>query len=104
MKKRIVSLGIIVAFVAILFAFITPQSAIVGSVSPADGAEGVWAVGATDSVRGTILNTGSFSLVVKPGIYKLVVDAKSPYKDVVLPNLEVKQDQPLDIGEIVLQQ
>jgi hypothetical protein len=33
----------------------------------------------------------------------VIVDAKDPYKDVTLENLEVKQDQPLDVGEIVLQ-
>jgi hypothetical protein len=34
----------------------------------------------------------------------VIVDAKDPYKDVTLENLEVKQDQALDVGEIVLQQ
>jgi len=103
MKKNVLSCGIVALSVGLLFAFVSPQSAIVGSVSPANGADGVWAIGTSDSVRGTIINTGSFSLVVKPGIYKVVIDAKSPYKDVFLPNLEVKQDQPLDVGEIVLQ-
>ena len=41
---------------------------------------------------------------VRPGMYKLVVDAKQPYKDVMLDNLVVRADETLDVGEIVLKQ
>ena len=86
----------------LLFSFSGPQSVISGSVLPADGTESIWAYGAKDSARAAILNTGSFSIPVKSGAYKLVVDAKAPYKDVVL-DLDVKADQPMDVGQIVLQ-
>lgn len=103
MKKRILSCGIITASLAAAFAFNNLQSAaIVGRVSPVDGAEAVWAIGGTDSVRGAI-NSGAFSLPVKNGTYKVVVDAKDPYKDVLLENIEVKDSRPVDVGEIVLQ-
>jgi hypothetical protein len=99
MKKTI----LFSAFVAGVLIFSMPQSAITGSMLPADGAESIMAFSGTDSAKGVILNTGSFSLSVKPGIYKLLVDAKAPYKDVLLENLEVKDERPLDIGQIVLQ-
>ncbi|MFC0775860.1 MULTISPECIES: carboxypeptidase-like regulatory domain-containing protein [Terrimonas] len=102
MKKKMLTCGIIAASVAGLFAFTTTQSSITGKVTPADGAESVWAVSGTDTAKGTI-SGGAFTLEVKPGTYKLTVDAKDPYKDVTLENLEVKQDQPLDVGEVVLQ-
>ena len=103
MKKRMLTFGIVAASVAGLFAFTAAtQTSITGKVVPADGAETVWAIGATDSTKGT-LSSGTFTLDVKPGTYKVVVDAKDPYKDVTLENLEVKQDQPLNVGEIVLQ-
>lgn len=104
MKRSNLSAGLITISIASLFAFNRPQSAaIVGKISPQDGAVSVWAVSGTDSVRGA-LAAGSFSVPVKNGIYKVVVDAKDPYKDVLLDNVEVKQDRPVDVGEIVLQQ
>lgn len=103
MKKSMLTCGIIATAVAGLFAFKSvTQTAITGKVVPGDGAETVWAISATDSTKGTI-TSGNFALDVKPGIYKIIVDAKDPYKDVTLENLEVKQDQPLNVGEIVLQ-
>jgi len=102
MKKRMLTVGIVAASVATLFSFTVSQTAITGKVTPVDGAETVWAIGTTDSTKGAI-SAGTFTLDVKPGTYKVVIDAKDPYKDVTLENLEVKQDQPLNVGEIVLQ-
>lgn len=102
MKKNILYSGILAIVTPVLFAMTSSQPAIVGSVSPADGIESVWAVSKTDSVKAIVINTGTFSMSVRPGIYKVIVDAKTPYKDVVLPNIDVK-DQPMDVGEIVLQ-
>jgi len=101
MKKSVLLCGILAASVAGLFAFTTSQTGISGKVTPQDGAETVWAIG-TDSTKGMI-NSGNFSIQVKPGSYKVIVDAKDPYKDVTLENLEVRDGQPLDVGEIVLQ-
>ncbi len=104
MKKSMLTLGIVAASVAGLFAFTTmTESSITGKVTPADAADAVWAISAADSTKGTI-SSGAFTIQVKPGTYKVIVDAKDPYKDVTLENLEVKQDEPLDVGEIVLQQ
>ncbi|MGZ8511779.1 MAG: carboxypeptidase regulatory-like domain-containing protein [Chitinophagaceae bacterium] len=103
MKKRMLTFGIVAASFAGLFAFTTTATSITGKVTPGDGAETVWAISGTDSAKATV-SSGAFTLDVKPGTYKVIVDAKDPYKDVTLENLEVKQDQPLDVGEIVLQQ
>jgi hypothetical protein len=81
----------------------TLQSSITGRISPIDGAELIWAISATDSIKVAVAS-GSFSAQVKPGHFKLIVDAKNPYKDVLLDNLEVKENQVLDVGEIILQQ
>jgi hypothetical protein len=81
----------------------TQESSLTGRVSPADAAEMIWVIGGKDSLK-TWVVSGIFSLKVKPGKYKLLVDAKLPYKDVLLDNLEIKLNQTLDIGEIILQQ
>ncbi len=102
MKKIYASFAGIAATAAIILSFnVAPQSAITGKITPADAAEAVWAIGATDSVKSGI-SAGAFSMQVKPGTYKLVVDAKAPRKDVLLENIEVK-GQPVDVGEIVVQ-
>ena len=103
MKKQNLKGGILIAFIAVLFGFNTStQSTISGKVSPADGAESVWAISSTDSVKG-VINTGAFTVQVKAGIYKVIVEARDPYKDVLLDNVTVKDGQPADVGEIVLQ-
>ncbi|RYF97328.1 MAG: carboxypeptidase regulatory-like domain-containing protein [Chitinophagaceae bacterium] len=103
MKKKMLTLGIVAASVAGLFAFTTAATSITGKVTPSDGAETVWAISGSDSTKAAV-SSGAFTIDVKPGTYKVIVDAKDPYKDVTLENLEVKQDQSLDVGEIVLQQ
>jgi hypothetical protein len=102
MKKLILLTSLSTALVGGLLAFTKPQSAITGSVLPADGAQAIWAYSGTDSTRAVVLNTGTFTIAVRPGIYKLVVDAKAPFKDVVLENVDVKDGRPLDVGQIIL--
>lgn len=102
MKKYLKYIAPALLAAGVLFSFSGPQSVISGSVLPADGTESIWAIGPKDSARAVIINTGAFSIPVKSGAYKLVVDAKAPYKDLVL-DLDVKPDQPMDVGQILLQ-
>ena len=102
MKKQFIIGAIAIAIVAALPGFRNPASSITGKVSPADEVESVWAISKTDSVH-TSPSGGAFTLSVKAGTYKVVVDAKDPYKDILLDNVVVKDDQPADVGEIVLQ-
>jgi hypothetical protein len=73
-----------------------------GKISPAGAAEIVWIVDAKDTLATSIVD-GSFSMLVKPQTYRLVVNAKPPYCNVSMGNIEVKQSHALDIGEIILQ-
>ena len=101
MKKKLILSGIIATSLATAFAFRTVQPSITGKVSPADAAEAVWAINATDTAKG-VISGGTFSLSVKPGTYKVIIDAREPRRDVVLDNVEVK-GQPVDVGEVVIQ-
>ena len=90
--------------VAGLHAFRSLQnSSISGKVVPIDAVESVWASNGTDSVR-TTTDHGAFAFTVKPGTWKVIVDAKEPFKDAVVEKVEVKEGQNTDIGEIRLQQ
>jgi len=104
MKIHPLKKGILLTCLAsIILAFVVlNQSAITGRVNPADGADAAWAIAGSDTVKANIVN-GSFSLAVKPGTYKVMIDAHDPYKDVTKENIEVKEDGPTDIGEIMLE-
>ena len=78
------------------------RTSITGKISPAGEAELVRIIGINDSVKVEVVS-GNFFAQVKPGKYKLIVKTRGPYKDAQLDNLEVKQNQALDIGEIILQ-
>lgn len=99
--------GIQIVFIALatcfFLSYMPAKTVILGRVVPADGAELVWVLGEKDSLK-SVLIEGNFQFEVRPGMYKLVVDAKQPYKDVMLDNLVVRADETLDVGEIVLKQ
>ncbi len=102
MKKLIT--GVLVLFFAVLFfsAFTTKAfSNMKGRIDPKDGAAFVWAIGLKDTVTAPIIN-GSFIVEVKPGNYVLVIDAKDPYKDVRLENIQLKDGQTIDLGVLLL--
>ncbi len=103
MKRKMLSFTAVVAFATALFAFSQLQpTGIIGKVAPADAVEAVWAVNGADSVKGSV-SSGIFNVPVKQGTYKLVIDAKEPYQDAVLENLQVG-DELLDVGEIQLKE
>lgn len=101
MKKNFILLGILVIVLVTTFSFRTVQPTLTGKVSPADAAEMVWAINSTDSAKAAIVG-GTFTFTVKPGKYRVIVDAKEPRRDVILENIEVG-NQPVDLGEIVIQ-
>jgi hypothetical protein len=78
-------------------------SAIKGRIDPTDAASFVVAISSMDSTRAAITD-GMFTINTKAGSYKVIVVAKSPYKDVVKDNVEVADGNTTDLGTITLQQ
>lgn len=70
-----------------------------GKVSPTDAVEYIWAIQGKDSLR-TVPANRVFMLEAKPGLYKVIVDAKQPFKDVLLESVEVTDGKATDLGEI----
>jgi len=104
MKKIVITLCVAFAAFIALSAFTNlAGTSIHGTITPADGAKKVWAVNGTDSVSVTPVS-GNFSLDVKPGTWKLKVEAASPYKDAVVENIVVTEGQSADAGDIKLVQ
>ena len=103
MKRFNFLVVVVLLLVLVMFSFRNGvQTSIVGRVSPVDGAVSARAIAAKDTAFSKIVN-GGFSFSVKPGVYQVLIDAVRPYKDAVLENINVKEDQAVDVGEIILQ-
>ena len=104
MKPTQLKLAAIAIAIAGLFAFNSLTSgSIRGKVSPSDGAVRAWAESTSDTLNAPIQN-GVFEISnVKPGSYKLVIEAKPPYRNAAKDGIAVMDGQPTDVGEIPLQ-
>jgi hypothetical protein len=95
-------IGIIVA-VVLISGFAKDRSGIQGTIDPPEGAKRIWAVSGKDTVS-IIPPPGSFIMDVKPGSWKLVVEAVLPYKNIERESILVIEGQITDIGLIKLTQ
>jgi len=97
---RLIATTIVVAG---LFAFTHFKAgAIRGTVTPAEGGIRAWAESATDTLRAPIVN-GAYEIPdVKPGAYKIIIEAKPPYRNIAKDGIMVNDGQTADVGEIVL--
>jgi hypothetical protein len=88
-----------------LFAFTRVENgSIKGRVTPASAATDIWAVSGMDSLRSNI-ESGSFQILnAKPGVYRLIIVATSPYKPTTKEGVMVNDGQTTDVGEIKLEQ
>ena len=97
---KLAALGIAAAG---LFAFnAITDGTIKGKVSPSEGAVRAWAESSTDTLNVAVQN-GMFEIGnAKPGTYKIIIEAKPPYKNTSKDGVVVADGQPTDVGEIVL--
>lgn len=102
MKRFIIICGIILSAMLAASALHKNETSITGRVTPIDGANIAWAISSKDSLSSNVVN-GIFSFSVKPGNYRVIIDALEPYKDATVENVSVKEGQTVDVGEIILQ-
>lgn len=106
MKKGVLACAIASVVVGTPVSFTIGESfqktSIAGKISPQTGADIVKIIGTKDSVKVAVVD-GNFIAEVKPGRYKLIINTRAPFKNAQLDNLEVRQNQALNIGEIILQ-
>ena len=96
-------LGATAIAAVLLLAFARQRmGSIKGTVIPLDAGARAWAESATDTLRAPILN-GSFEITdAKPGAYKIVIEAKPPYRNIARDGILVTDGQETDAGEIRL--
>ena len=96
-------IGVIISIVLISSFASMDRSGIQGTIDPPEGAKRIWAVSGKDSVS-IIPAPGSFIMDVKPGSWKLVVEAVLPYKNVERDAVLVVEGELTDVGLIKLSQ
>lgn len=105
MKNNLKFLPLFLIASAAFFSFaLMPAAGIKGKVAPAESAGTVWAISGTDTLK-TQTEQGAFLFPdAKPGSYKVLVEAKAPYKNAVKENVAVKEGEVVDLGTITLVQ
>lgn len=74
-----------------------------GSIIPPDGALMIWAIQNTDTIKAGVPANGMFSLSARSGVWRVIIDAKDPYRDVMLDNIQVNDGKETSLGEVKLQ-
>ena len=105
MKNAKKMLAVLAIATAGLFAFSTLKTGSVkGSITPSDAATRAWLISSSDTMRAPV-DKGAFEILnVKPGSYKLIIEAKPPYKNLAKEGITVSDGQPTDVGQIKLEQ
>ena len=105
MKNTKVKLAALTFVAAALFAFSAVRTgSIKGSVNPVDGAVNAWALSGTDTLK-AVINKGTFEIAdAKPGTYRVIIEAKAPFKNAAKDGVTVAEGQATDVGEIKLAQ
>ncbi|RYY12216.1 MAG: carboxypeptidase regulatory-like domain-containing protein, partial [Chitinophagaceae bacterium] len=83
MLKNKIAIGSIAALVVSgLFAFeILTTGTIKGTVMPIDAGSRAWALSPTDTLRATITQGAYEIRDAKPGAYRIIIEAKPPFKN-----------------------
>ena len=102
MKKSILLAGFaIITTFFLSFREVKPSS-IKGKVTPAWYAIRAWAISETDTLYSTVTD-GNFEFTnAKPGTYRIIIKAKSPYRHMVKDKVTVNEGAA-NIGELSLQ-
>lgn len=105
MKKVKITLLAFIVMAMGMLAFNSIQTgSIKGTINPAEGGNYAWAISGTDTLS-TGITQGAFVITdVKPGTYRLIIQGVSPYKNATRENVEVKDGEATDVGEIMLEQ
>jgi len=102
-KTKIALLGLAIAITGLL-SFRQPATSLIkGKVTPAFYGVHAWAISENDTLYTTI-SDGNFEFAVsEPGTYRIVIEARSPYRNMAKDGVVVSQGQETNLGELSLQ-
>ncbi|MBS1563648.1 MAG: hypothetical protein JST39_04630 [Bacteroidetes bacterium] len=80
------------------------NGAVTGNINPSDAALRAWLFSDRDTLMAQVETSGHFQISqVKPGSYRLLVEAKPPYRNNVREGIVVTEGAPTNIGTIDMQ-
>ncbi len=100
-KSAWVLLGTITAVVFLEASKKRAVCTIRGEVHPVKAFRQVWLIQNGDTVQGRRLGS-KFQLAVKPGEYRIWIDAIAPYRDQTFADIRLQDEQVADLGSIDL--
>jgi len=101
-KTRLAFLAFAITASTLLSFRNTEATPIKGKVTPAWYGVHAWAISETDTLYTTIDN-GNFEFPnAKPGVYRIVIEARSPYRHMQMNGIVVKDGEATDVGELSL--
>src|ERR1700742_114691 len=103
MRNAIVQLVLVIIGVSSIHAVkLLQTSSFHMRMSPANGAERVWAIQGKDSIEMTNVNGEYFLRSINPGKWEVSIDAKAPYHATRLEVTDMRPGTDRDLGEIRL--
>jgi hypothetical protein len=104
MKKTKIALLALAISAAALLSFQKPATSIIkGTVTPAFYGVHAWAISEHDTLY-TSISDGNFEFAInEPGTYRIVIEARSPYRHMAKDGIVVKEGQETDLGALSLQ-
>jgi hypothetical protein len=103
MKNVKIILVFLIVVAVGLFAFRNAwQGSVKGTIVPADGAVRAWALSSTDTFRTNVAQVMFEITGVKPGIYRIIIEANAPYKNQAKDSVQVTDGAVTDVGTITL--
>jgi len=102
-KTKITLLGLAIA-IAGLVSFRQPATSLIkGKVTPAFYGVNAWAISEHDTLY-TSISDGNFEFAInEPGTYRIVIEARSPYRNMAKDGIVVNAGQETNLGELSLQ-
>ena len=102
-KVRITLLGFAIAAIGLVSFRPAQPVPIKGKVTPAWYGVNAWAISQDDTLY-TSISDGNFEFPnAEPGVYKIIIEARSPYRHMEKDGIVVKDGQAADVGAFELQ-
>lgn len=103
MKAKRFDVVVMAVLLFVLSAFVVQNGGTIkGKVIPAENAFRVFAIMGSDTTR-QVIHDGNFELTkLKQGSYELWIEATDPYQHKHLTDVQVKENQVTDVGDIQL--
>jgi hypothetical protein len=92
----------LIGTIAILHSFkLQKKGVLKGKIEPSSKVKTLWALDEDHKTQVSV-HEGAFELELRPGNYKLYIDAAEPLKDGMYRQIQVREEDTTDLGLLIL--